>query len=1077
MKLSEIAKRGLRGRKKDTWLLKTVVTLAFIFIITSTIFHSSIENTKLKQRLDLYGKWHAAYLQGDDEVLNRLRKEEAIDSIGLSTIIGKSTNAGIVGTFNEELLDMGNFKLYAGRFPQSKGEIMVELNQISNMGLELEVGQKVKLEIVVFERYLDLKDYVEALKDRYHADTIRENLPDTPYLPSYTNNLLKDNLYHSVSFENVGDVLVVTTDDYIHVTPIASYISPEMIMEEGAMYYNKLVLKKEFTISGIIYSYSDKWDCNGFPLANSFITEEAGKELINAIYNTSLGDYSFHRIKHNIFLSSNSLKDGLYSHFKTKYPHMEGEERKDKRVLEDVYNFIHKFGKTEEELEKTPKAGRLDDLYRHENNLEEDLSHIKVEPNLSNFRRNNFSYPEFTGSTENILAITIIAVIFIATALAVFQIFLTQIRRRARKLALLKSIGATNWQLIKILLYEGIYILRSGIIMGIPIGVALAFLLVLSMNTFMARGIQFHINPWLMGLGIVAVSLAFFVAMAFPVIYAINIPLVGTISKPPKHKKKVIVGKGVAIKKQTFTSINFTYFKQNGARSLISLGLSLVTISISLSTLLVCYLAFGSYRDMVIAKNRPDYAMETYYGENRMKLPQVKEEIMSIEGIREAEAYKVGRNTLLYYEGMEDNILIEEFKELLPDTLYNRHFKAFHNKILNKEVTGLYTRYYGLDPESELFQRFSSQITLGQLNKEEFIQGNEVILLTPMYWELDPKEINSTIEEDQLVASTSDDDRFAWLLNQSNRYLLSYNRTFAKHFNRLDDLKPGDSIYLAADEEKMKNESRVLSYITTEVKVGGIIYYFPEEGIWPFSARTTPYIVVGSYEGMEKLYPNSRLGLFNRSLEVMKIMTDTQFPNKYGRTLWYLNTDSKIIDYVLDAKLLSFANNNGYTLYNYKTSNMQLYHEAVNNTIIIALLGLTAASIASVILYNTNISKLEQDKNRIGILQALGVTKEDFTKLYLKIGLLVGLVNILLSHILIFLVLFITSIASVGFLDMDLTSYINYLLTDSLWLYPWSIHIFLCFLYLGLTILIYYLPSRKIISPYPVDNIRSLSRL
>src|SRR5690606_6493104 len=120
---------------------------------------------------------------------------------------GKSTNAGIVGTFNEELLDMGNFKLYAGRFPQSKGEIMVELNQISNMGLELEVGQKVKLEIVVFERYLDLKDYVEALKDRYHADTIRENLPDTPYLPSYTNNLLKDNLYHSVSFENVGDVL------------------------------------------------------------------------------------------------------------------------------------------------------------------------------------------------------------------------------------------------------------------------------------------------------------------------------------------------------------------------------------------------------------------------------------------------------------------------------------------------------------------------------------------------------------------------------------------------------------------------------------------------------------------------------------------------------------------------------------------------------------------------------------------------------------------------------------------------------------------------------------------------------
>lgn len=56
MDIIDIAKRELRGRKKDTFLLKLVITLSFIFIISSTIFEASTEKTKLEQRLDLYGE-------------------------------------------------------------------------------------------------------------------------------------------------------------------------------------------------------------------------------------------------------------------------------------------------------------------------------------------------------------------------------------------------------------------------------------------------------------------------------------------------------------------------------------------------------------------------------------------------------------------------------------------------------------------------------------------------------------------------------------------------------------------------------------------------------------------------------------------------------------------------------------------------------------------------------------------------------------------------------------------------------------------------------------------------------------
>lgn len=48
MKIRDIAKCGLKGRKKDTLLLKLVITLSFIFIVTSTIFEASIEKTKLE---------------------------------------------------------------------------------------------------------------------------------------------------------------------------------------------------------------------------------------------------------------------------------------------------------------------------------------------------------------------------------------------------------------------------------------------------------------------------------------------------------------------------------------------------------------------------------------------------------------------------------------------------------------------------------------------------------------------------------------------------------------------------------------------------------------------------------------------------------------------------------------------------------------------------------------------------------------------------------------------------------------------------------------------------------------------
>lgn len=1084
MNLREIAKVGLKGRKKDTILLKIVITLSFIFIVTSTIFQGSIETTKSEQRLDLYGEWHAAYMHGDDEVRDRLKHEEDIDKMGVSTIIGQSQTAGVVGTFNDDLMDIGRFNLYKGRYPEKADEIMVELNQMSDMGLELEVGQTIEIELNVLEKHWDLTEYIMSLGESLNREQVEEEVRQAqdPSFPYFAFNLLKKNGHHTVPFEQVGDVLVVASKDYMHVSPQYSYVSPEMIINEGALTYHKLVLKKQFTITGIVNTYSDKWDSEGFLSTNAFVTEESGQEFINAIYNNDLGDFSHHHIKHNMYLYSNSLKEDLYSSLKGSYPDLAVEEvGTDYTWMIDHFIF-EGFRKSEEELAEIYKnITRLPYVEAHNEGNIEDLGQddTKMEINTSNFRKNNFSYINRADSTEHVLSLTIIAIIFIATALAIFQIFLTQMRRRSRKIVLLKSIGASNGQIIKIIAYEGLYLLRTGIFLGVPIGLVFSVIIVYGMNLFAGRNIDFHIVPSLFILGIVAGILALFIGIAVPVLYAVRIPLVGTMSKPPKHKKisrKENIG---VIKRQTFNSINFKYYKQNKGKTFISFGLSLISIIILTTTILLSYISFDNYKDLVLSNNRPDYAMETFYGESTVRIPRIKEDLFNIEGIKKADAYKVGKSTILWYEGIEENRLINDFEKSLPQGFLARHFLKFNDDLKDQEPwvrDGFYTKYYGIDPEGDIFERYNSQITLGSINKKSFTEGKEVMLLVPMYLEGDTNIDDIAVQGDRVGASTTDDNRMSWLFKSSDAYTLSYSERYADYYMKPDEIKPGDTIFLSADEEKIEGETRVLSFITKEVKVGGIIHYFVEQGEWPFSNTMSPYVVMGSYDGMESVFTSSMWGISRRTIEEMKYMTDTLFPNKYGRTVWYLETDSNLENNVLDAKLLTYANENGYTLYNYKASNVELYNEALNNAIIIALLGLTAAAITCVILYNTTVSKLEQDRNRIGILQALGVTKEQFSNQYLKLGIITGIVSLIITHIVLFIILLITSMGLIEGINLNFVDYVYDIFVNRLWLYPWFIHISICILYLVITILIYYLPNRRVTNLYPVENIRSLGR-
>lgn len=1095
MNTRDIARSGLRGRKRDTLLLKLVITLAFIFIITAMIFQSSTKQTKLEKRLELYGEWNAAYLNGDKGVLKSLEEEPGVKEINNSIIIGDSAKLGVVGTYNQELIDMGHLALYKGDYPKADNEIMVELNQMSDLGLELEVGQKVSVEIDVVTVDKNMEEYIN--------DTFRDIYENSNKDFIQTNS----NKYHETPFEKIKDILLVASSDYIYAYEVGEVSDPEAIRTKGFLYYQKVTMKKEFVISGILNTYTDKWDLGGYAAPNSFITESAGEEIIDAFYNNNILETSEYEFNNNIFLKINNIEK--YDELKVKYPDRAIPKNKnDSYVSYNVAQILNSVLINQmndlnlesfNEIYNDNKPNGIDNcMVLNQNGINWNmvftyqsilnvfntingtpLDNVSKVDN-SNFRRNTFSYPNSEGTTENALTIVIIAVIFLATSCAVFQIFITQMKRRTRKIVLLKSIGATNGQIIKIILWEGLYLLKSGLLYGVTFGVAISYFAILVLNSAKGSGIKFHVSYPLVILGILAGCIALFVGMLVPMIFAIRIPLLGTMSKPPKHNKIRQHKKDKEIRKmnQSFSTISWNYFKQNKGKTLLPFGLSLLIVSILLTTVLLGFMSFKNYINTVVVNNRPDYAIEAVYGEMQKKIGMVHDDLLTIDGVTKVDSYKYGIDTLFWYEGMENNKLMNSFMDLLPTKLMSEHFfveDMAHSNQPEWIRKAFYTKTYGIESNSEVFSEYEKAITVGSINKENFDSGEEVILLIPMYLEGDTTTVKKRYETYDIINSANEDNRMEWLLEDSDTYKLSFNKGYKDIAIMQTDIKVGDKIKLSSDDEKIVGQEWVISYTTKEVTVGSIIYYFPEEGIWPFSNTVSPYTVITSFNGLEKIYPNSKLGLFRVSIDEMKSMTSSLFKVKYGRTVWYLKTDSDE-NTVLDSKLLAYANNNGHNVYNYRESNESLWNEGLSSCIIVGLLGLTSSLIALIILYNTLVSKAEQEQNRIGVLQSIGVTKLDFTKHYLKVGFAQGILSVIIANCIIFIVVMVTSVKQLSTADVAFVDRLKDIFANQLYLYPWYLHIAICILFLISIIFMNFYSSNKVTKNYPIENIRSLNR-
>lgn len=143
---------GMKGRKKITVLIFTVLLLSFAFAVVTLSVTSSMERTNREYRFDTYGEWYGAFSLAEEEAPDWLKQEESISAVGCAetyALLSGTDEKAYLGAVDEILQKTGRLALLEGHMPEQEDEIALEADILSSLGYDYVIGQK----IVIGEAY------------------------------------------------------------------------------------------------------------------------------------------------------------------------------------------------------------------------------------------------------------------------------------------------------------------------------------------------------------------------------------------------------------------------------------------------------------------------------------------------------------------------------------------------------------------------------------------------------------------------------------------------------------------------------------------------------------------------------------------------------------------------------------------------------------------------------------------------------------------------------------------------------------------------------------------------------------
>ena len=1147
--IRQIARAGMKGRKRDTRLLCSVLMLSFLFITASSVLLSCVEETGFAQRVALYGNWQVMFYGAKAEQRAAFEGVEA-DGQAAMRIVGSAKGHGLVATIDQASLEVGGFTLAEGRLPQNENEILLVK---SNDGSTVPIGQPLDL-IYEFDHISSQAAYQDPEKDpseeTYSYDEIvyrhiKENWDELStafntwwdglgydafqwgkeykkpagelnegryaeaislwaiiYRPEF--NVAGASQYNA---ERVGQPGGITTSLNM-VSGVTTYTGEaygedrgtQKKTEKGNEMYKDLLAYKTYTVCGWVEPYAGRWDTSIYEMPWAFVSEEAGRFVHEAV---ALACKNRPRIPaletEDILLFADRDRDaaGLFQTLLPRYNAAQAPAyRIDSYATDELSGRINGYltgiePETGEVVYIPFESHTLAMLFEYNGERyviytadfwdgdfeidgldpmppEELTLESAIFSNTAQMRLNRFTYPAESKDAGLSMRRLILGILFSMTVCAVLQIFLTQLKRRTTKIVTMKAIGATNAQIGQMLAWEGAYVLTLALPVGFVLGMGFAFGAVAILNAAGENGamrftVEWGSVLWGLALGVAALVLG----ILLPLVKAVRLPLTGKAGSTGAQRLR-LPKKPKGVRPQTLPRIYLRGLGANYGRTLTQVGITCLLVCILLISVFLSYNAFATYRETVEKNSRPDYALRCVYGMSQRLLGDTLASLTQLEGVGDVETYLAAENVYLENEGLlgPDGSPILRALYDLPSA---RESEALWGFPLNGGGSLAYkTDVYGIDVESELMERVAQSVTEGEVDKEKLAQGEECVLLVPLYREGASLNKAPASYDAAAVSALDAKAQQAARLRLAEWMELSYEDWYAGAYKEDRGIEVGDVITLTGTTQTVQETHVSESSNTAECRVAGIIRYFPETGLWPFQMDGKSHAVISGHKLVTRVYPNANQRMHPSQATLFERRSKLFHPDCYGKTYFYVYAEPGMANVDMDNALSHFAQNAGLTLKNYRIENQALYNEANNNMLMTVTLGASAALMVGLILANTIASALEQQRRRFGVLTAIGARESVLYSMHYTGAFASGIFAMAVAN----LVLLIALAATVLLTNPGAGFTVAEAVVMGLWRYPWRIHLGVCLLFPLIPPLMYLSPFQRLSRFSPVENIR-----
>ncbi len=638
-------------------------------------------------------------------------------------------------------------------------------------------------------------------------------------------------------------------------------------------------------------------------------------------------------------------------------------------------------------------------------------------------RVNLLAYPP-AGDSAEVMQLALSGILIGMSACASFQLYLQAIRKRRQKIDTLIAIGATDGQIVVLLLIEVSVFLLTAAILGCLFGIGIGMLLV--PNVLHA---QLHLDIHSLVTGTLCNAVAILVGAMLPAVQ---------ILKPHKGKARTgirYVSAGRLQRTRTTEKTGYSRIwmrhcvsnpKQTAVRSVVVALMA----AIVLLPLFLCHTAYRNYYAKVVNQNRPGYELRLPYAAPRR---YQKEIINSIDfPYQSVKVYTTGENVLLHCsdERMNRSPVLQALRQ-------DSNSGMLFDKLPGEE-TGMFVRIVAADWDSELVQGVLHNSGTS-VSEEEFQSGDACIVMMPRYRSEHGlpvvKQVNRAVLE-----KMSDDCKSGALLH------MSYQPQYAGVYAQDDAIAVGEQLQISGWTQEISGEKRMEPILhTAQCRVAGVVSQL-DSAIWPFSEQVG-YITILSGPGLlSSVYPSSYVRQTAEQAKYFWATSELFYPDCYGKTylqIYEPENLKNVGEYERD--VMEFAEQYGMRVTKYLPENQKMLSAAQRSGAMYLMMGANILLITAILLANLLRAELEHDRKRLGILQAMGMTDGQFLAGQCTQMLIMGVASLAVFHLLLFAGIcmgFAVTSDGMGTVLCNLKLMLQF--------YPWKWHVGLSAIYLVL---------------------------